>query len=304
MEKNSNHDESRPGATLPGVVGHQETAVGGGSPQRSISTSQIPNEGVSSMALSSGKNTTAETVVPSGTQRKPGPIGDKERPTASSQKRVIDISALDEDELLGMLRGYINSMCAFVKSNRNVHKELKETLANSRVVLTQYTKVKNRTPSTGTRSNVCKSQHTQTGVATKDATTNTDAPACEPPPPKPQLAGVKRKQQQPQQNQPGQRLGLQATGRKEKKNRRNKEQHQQQQQHRVEPVQPSQEADHDQQQQLTWSQVARRTKKSKKEDPPPQKRCNPRLRRDLPYYSAGSQKRRQSPSIALSTTVH
>lgn len=230
------------------------------------------------MALSSGKNTTAETVVPSGTQRKPGPIGDKERPTASSQKRVIDISALDEDELLGMLRGYINSMCAFVKSNRNVHKELKETLANSSVVLTQYTKVKNRTSSTGTRINVCKSQHTQTGVATKDATTNTDAPACQPPPPKPQLAGEKRKQQQPQQNQPGQqlqpeqRLGLQATGRKEKKNRPNKEQHQQQQQHRVEPEQPTQEADHNQQQQLTWSQVARRSKKSKKEDPPPLKK--------------------------------
>lgn len=37
METKPQYDESRPGATLPGVVGHQGTAAGGGSPQKSKS---------------------------------------------------------------------------------------------------------------------------------------------------------------------------------------------------------------------------------------------------------------------------
>lgn len=37
MELQRQNDESRPGATLLGVVGHQETVVGGGSPQVSKS---------------------------------------------------------------------------------------------------------------------------------------------------------------------------------------------------------------------------------------------------------------------------
>jgi len=111
------------------------------------------------VASSSG-TTTAETVESTqrDSQRKHGPIGDKtgnttstsetgngtaaEAPgaatkqTASSQQRVIDIGDLDGDEFLCMLRGYVNSMCDFAKSNRNVHKELKHTLSNSNAVLT------------------------------------------------------------------------------------------------------------------------------------------------------------------------
>ncbi|XP_050065625.1 uncharacterized protein LOC126554613 [Aphis gossypii] len=37
MESTSQYDESRPGATLPGVVGHQRTAAGSGSSQKSLS---------------------------------------------------------------------------------------------------------------------------------------------------------------------------------------------------------------------------------------------------------------------------
>ena len=37
MESHNKNDESRPGATLLGVVGHQETVAGGGSPQVSKS---------------------------------------------------------------------------------------------------------------------------------------------------------------------------------------------------------------------------------------------------------------------------
>uniref|UniRef100_A0A2S2PIS2 CCHC-type domain-containing protein n=1 Tax=Schizaphis graminum TaxID=13262 RepID=A0A2S2PIS2_SCHGA len=58
-------------------------------------------------------------------------------------KRVIDIGALSEDELLGKIRGYINCMCSFAQANRNVHRELKETLANSSIIIAQYVKVVN-----------------------------------------------------------------------------------------------------------------------------------------------------------------
>jgi len=51
-------------------------------------------------------------------------------------RKVVDIGALSEGELLNKLQWYINSMCAFALSTRNVHKELKETLANSKKVMT------------------------------------------------------------------------------------------------------------------------------------------------------------------------
>jgi len=59
----------------------------------------------------------------------------------AASRKVIDIGVLSEGELLNKLQGYINSMCAFVLSTRNVHKELKETFANSKKIMSQYTKV-------------------------------------------------------------------------------------------------------------------------------------------------------------------
>ncbi|XP_026819631.1 probable serine/threonine-protein kinase irlF [Rhopalosiphum maidis] len=84
MEVQSNNDESRPGATLPGVVGHQETAVGGGSLQRSTSASQNRNEGMPSMALSSGNTTTAETFVTTVTRRNQALQGDSDTDTTKT----------------------------------------------------------------------------------------------------------------------------------------------------------------------------------------------------------------------------
>ncbi|XP_060855818.1 uncharacterized protein LOC132933568 [Metopolophium dirhodum] len=146
--------------------------------------------------------------------------------------------------------------------------------------MTQYIKVKSRTPSTGTKSNGCKSQCTQTpaeivratpfqangegilehvlgGVATKDATINTDAPACEPPPPKPQLAGKNRKQQQqPKQQQRPKQLQQQPKQQQRQKQPQqlqlNPKQQQPLQQH--EPRQQPQE-------QQTWSEVVSRRRK-------------------------------------------
>jgi len=81
-------------------------------------------------ALSSGHKATEETAGISASNKPVGP-----------QQRTIDIGALSEEALLDLLRGYINSMYAFAQTNRNVHKELKETLANSNRVMSQYTKV-------------------------------------------------------------------------------------------------------------------------------------------------------------------
>lgn len=114
------------------------------------------------MALSSGNNTTAETVVSTGTQWKQAPHGEKDTDASKTgessghaagadkssnkpvgpQKRTIDIGALSEEALLDLLRGYINSMCAFAGATRNVHKELKETLTNSSRIMTQFVKVR------------------------------------------------------------------------------------------------------------------------------------------------------------------
>jgi len=187
MEEQGNNDESRPGATLLGVVGHQETAIGGGSPQRSKSESQIPSEGVSSTALSSGNNTTAETDVSTGTQWKQAPLGEKdmdvtktgespgvtrkaEEPRTSSEstdeatRRKVDITKLNETELLSVINRYINTMSTFAAKTRNVHKELKDTLSNTSKAMTQYMKIRNR--DTGSKI----SKGTQTEIPSSDKT--------------------------------------------------------------------------------------------------------------------------------------
>jgi len=87
---------------------------------------------VASKAPTSGI-ATAERAVPCGTHRNLAPEGElntkatknTEQVNKPPTSKVIDIGALSEDELLGKIRVYINSMCAFAQANRNVHKELK-----------------------------------------------------------------------------------------------------------------------------------------------------------------------------------
>ncbi|KAL4082647.1 hypothetical protein QTP88_029708 [Uroleucon formosanum] len=141
---------------------------------------------------------------PKGTQRKPGLIGDKEEqkdgcsrqmPLSSdsddnpitkasgkqaldgvssadkgtdTKRKIIDIGVLSEDELLCKLQGYINSMCLFAQNNRNVHKELKETLANSNRIMTQYVKVRKRSKDPITK------DHTFEATRTKAAARNAE----------------------------------------------------------------------------------------------------------------------------------
>jgi len=108
--------------------------------------------------------------------------GADNRPTGPP-RRVIDIGALGEDELLGMLRGYINTMLIFAQNTRNVHKELKETLANTHKVMGQYLKAKSQKPSSDTGSKVVKSKSTETHAVEalhprEAASTNTTPITC------------------------------------------------------------------------------------------------------------------------------
>lgn len=117
---------------------------------------------MSSKALSVG-NATAETVVSKSTQRKLIPDGDLDLEMSSSSKnheststpteasksraehgnkRTINIAVLKESELLNMIKGYVNSMTVFTKNTRNVHKELKDTITNTGLVLNQYLRIK------------------------------------------------------------------------------------------------------------------------------------------------------------------
>ncbi|KAL4091788.1 hypothetical protein QTP88_026422 [Uroleucon formosanum] len=160
--------------------GPQVSAVGS---EQAGSRGSSPNDrrtpGVDSQALDSLNATSAETAVSSGT-RASQVVGDKKaiatdikgsnNKSVCSQKRTIDIGALSEEALLDLLRGYINSMCAIAQSNRNVHKELKETLANSSRLMSQDSKVVKKPENKNTRPRTQEIAQTQTKVV--DGTSN------------------------------------------------------------------------------------------------------------------------------------
>jgi hypothetical protein len=63
--------------------------------------------------------------------------------TAQQKKaRTINIATLGEEELLNMVHSYITNMVTFANNTRNVHKELKETLAKTSLLMTQFRKVR------------------------------------------------------------------------------------------------------------------------------------------------------------------
>lgn len=64
----------------------------------------------------------------------------------SLKSRIIDIGTLGEAKLLSMIQHYVTGMNTFEANTRNVHKELKETLAKTCMLLKQYTRVKNQGP--------------------------------------------------------------------------------------------------------------------------------------------------------------
>jgi len=111
----------------PGVYTGSQVA---GSP--GLSSDNREGTGVASQAPATLSTISADAVGADKSSNKP----------VGLQKRIIDIGALSEEALLDLLRGYINSMCAFAGATRNVHKELKETLTNSSRIMTQYVKVR------------------------------------------------------------------------------------------------------------------------------------------------------------------
>jgi len=111
----------------PGVYTGSQVAGSPGS-----SSGNREGTGVASQAPATLPSTSADAAGADKSSNKP----------VGLQRREIDIGALSEEALLDLLRGYINSMCAFAGATRNVHKELKETLINSRRTMAQYVKVR------------------------------------------------------------------------------------------------------------------------------------------------------------------
>jgi len=80
-----------------------------------------------------------------------------------------------------MLIGYVNTMTDFAKKTRNVHKELKDTLTNTGMVLHQYMKRKSSTPkgkdikSTCTQTDEAPTNYTQPKKNQREKTVNVSA---------------------------------------------------------------------------------------------------------------------------------
>lgn len=71
------------------------------------------------------------------------------------QKRTVNIKDFNEDELMKMLRSYMDRKAAFANNTKNFHKELKECTANTRTVLYRYVSISSKdktTPSPETTS--------------------------------------------------------------------------------------------------------------------------------------------------------
>lgn len=79
-----------------------------------------------------------------------------------------------------MIDVYVTSMNKFASDTRNVHKEIKETLLKTCILLTQYKKVKNDTPSVmAPNPAIIGEKQTETNVATeklKKTNENMDGP--------------------------------------------------------------------------------------------------------------------------------
>lgn len=167
--------------TSPGGQETQEAAIGGQrSPQGSRSLpgakgvgmpKQVPtaSNGARNSTAVGGRKATEVTAAANGrnkdTNMRKVAESDKDQDTgamaspsgeeksggltsSSTTIRSTNIRTRSEEELLTMLRGYINSMAVFAQNNRNVHKELKETIANSSKVMSQFIRIRNAGPDT------------------------------------------------------------------------------------------------------------------------------------------------------------
>lgn len=95
------------------------------------------------------------TQVPLGTERGRCEVEAPRKTRSASQKRTskdrmkkegtpktVDIRLLGEDDLLNMIRSCVTTMLSFVDKNRNVHKEIKDLVTKTDILLKQFLKVK------------------------------------------------------------------------------------------------------------------------------------------------------------------
>lgn len=140
------------------MVGHQETAAGGGSPQesKSVATDNVqPKLKIGNTGDNGTEILGAETLVSPGPSKNSVSLADKLAASGQRQGGVTDtddpgntskpdssrvkkgtslqnklpvgaLSNLNEDQLIFKLREHLQSMTNFCLKPRNVHKELKE----------------------------------------------------------------------------------------------------------------------------------------------------------------------------------
>lgn len=175
MEEFNGSNVTTPGASEPqgSVVVSGVTLTGGSNVAGSLRSSSCDREslGVASQAPSSnitraedsagalekGVSVRAHTSGLSTT-----PIETRLRNQGQAPKRVVNIANLNEDQLFDMIQGYVSTMVKFASNNRNVHKEIKETLANTGKVLSQYAKIKNAKVKATLVNGAAKTSSTQT----------------------------------------------------------------------------------------------------------------------------------------------
>jgi len=61
---------------------------------------------------------------------------------ASQAKRTVDIATLSEDEVLSMMHGIVKGMVEFASNTKNVHRELKDKLKNTGLLLSQFLRLR------------------------------------------------------------------------------------------------------------------------------------------------------------------
>jgi len=91
-------------------------------------------------ALNGGRKATEATAM--ATSWTTNTAGSTVVENASQAKRTVDIATLSEDEVLSMMHGIVKGMVEFANNTKNVHRELKDKLKNTGLLLSQFLRLR------------------------------------------------------------------------------------------------------------------------------------------------------------------
>lgn len=89
------------------------------------------------------------------------------------QTKTSDISKLNENELFDKIQEYVVYLNNFAAKNRNVHKDIKETVHKTHMLCAQYRKTKNQRTSDKSKTT---EKHTASNAATQTPAAQKDNP--------------------------------------------------------------------------------------------------------------------------------